>query len=100
MQISVRHIGLIVRILAILTSFLFFGRREETYQLMLLAGLLISGVCFLWIFFGRGTVKSKLLWAGIVAICVVLKWLTETYFIETSYRIYLNQFREELSEMN
>lgn len=96
----VRHIGLIVGIIAVLISFLFFGRQQETYQMILLAGLLISGVCFLWILFGRETIKSKLMWTGIVALGAVLNWLTESYFINSSYRIYLHQFRVELAETN
>src|SRR5688572_27428417 len=100
MQVSVRHIGLIAGIFAILTSFLFFGRQQETYGLILIAGLLISGVCFLWILIGKGTAKAKLLWTGIVVLGVVLNWLTESYFIDTSYRIYLQQFSQNLSETN
>jgi hypothetical protein len=67
---------------------------------MLLAGLLISGICYLWILFGCETIKSKLLWTGIVALGAVLNWLTESYFIDSSYRIYLHQFKEELAETN
>jgi len=96
MQVSIRHIGLIVGIVAVLTSFLFFGRQQETYLLLLLVGLLISGVCYLWILFGIGTVKSKLFWTGIVIVGIVLNWLSESYLIDLSYRIYLHQFRKEL----
>jgi hypothetical protein len=100
MQVSVKHIGLVVSIFAVLTSFLFFGRQQETYQLMLLVGLLTSGICFLWILFASGTAKSKFLWTGIVALGVLLNWLTENYFINSSYRIYLYQFRKELAATN
>jgi hypothetical protein len=100
MQVSKRHIGLIAGIFAVLTSFLFVGRQHETYQLMILAGLLLSGVCFFWILFGRGTAKSKLMWAGIVAVGVVLNWVTENYFTNSSYQIYLHQFRKELDATN
>jgi hypothetical protein len=100
MQISIRHIGLIVGIIAVLTSFLFFGRQEEIYQVMLFAGILVSLICFVWILFGRGTIKSKLLWTGVVFIGVLLNWLTESYFCDISYRIYLLQFKHELSETN
>lgn len=100
MQISIKHIGLIASIIAVLTSFFFVDRQHDTYLLMLLVGLLISGICFLWILFGRGTIKSKLLWTGIDALGIILNWLTENYFINSSYRIYLHQFSEDLAETN
>lgn len=100
MQVSLRHIGLIAGILSVLTSFLFFGRQQGTYQVMLLAGIFVSFLCFLWIIFGRGTAKSKLLWTGVVFLGVALNWLTESYFRDTSYRIYISQFERELSETN
>jgi len=100
MHVSIRHIGLIVGIFASLVSFLFFGRQQETYLLLLFAGHLISGVCFLWILFGRGSLKSKLFWTGIVAVGVALSWISENYFINISYRIYLYQSRKELAATN
>ena len=67
---------------------------------MLLAGLLVSFLCFLWIIFGRETTKSKLLWTGVIFLGVALNWLTESYFRDTSYRIYISQFELELGETN
>ncbi len=67
---------------------------------MLLGGILVSFLCFLWIVFGSETAKSKLLWTGVVFLGVALNWLTESYFRDTSYRIYISQFEQELGETN
>lgn len=100
MKVSLKHIGLIAGILSVLSSFLFFGRQQGTYQVMFLAGLIVSFLCFLWIILGRETGKSKLLWTAVVFLGVVLSWLTESFFIDTSYRIYISQFEQELGEIN
>jgi hypothetical protein len=100
MKVSLRHIGLIAGILSVLTSFLFFGRKQGTYQVMFLAGLLVSFLFFLWIIFGRRTGKSKLLWTAVVFLGVALSWLTESFFIDTSYRIYISKFEQELGVTN
>ena len=100
MQASAKHIGLILGILTVLLSFLFFGRRQELYQLLLISGFLVSSVCFLWILFGSESIKSKLVWTGIVAVSIALNWGTEPFLVDASYSIYLKQHDEELAEVN
>ena len=82
MQASAKHIGLILGILTVLLSFLFFGRRQELYQLLLISGFLVSSVCFLWILFGSESIKSKLVWTGIVAVSIALNWGTEPFLVD------------------
>ena len=100
MQVSAKYIGLIIGILTVLMSFLFFGRRQDVYQLLLISGLIISFICFLWVLIGKGTIKTKLVWIGIFALGIVLNWLTESYLINTSYRIYLAQHKQDLTKVN
>ena len=85
---------------AVLLSFLFFARNQDTYDLLLLSGLTITGVCFLWIILGKGATKEKLFWTGVIAFGILLNRLTESYFISTSYRIYLKQHDKELIKIN
>jgi hypothetical protein len=100
MLIYAKYIGSITGILAVLLSFLFFGRRQEVYLLLLNSGIIISLICFLWILFGSGTIKAKMAWTGIFALGIILNWLTESYFIYASYRIYLAHHKNELAKVN
>src|SRR5690349_18425547 len=100
MQISTKHVGLIAGILAVLLSFLFFGRQQIVYQALLLFGLSISVVCFLWILFTKRTGKDKLFWTAFVVLAIIVNRLTENYFIDASYLIYLAQYRKELGVAN
>jgi hypothetical protein len=100
MRLSTRHIGLIAGMLSILISFLFFGRRQDVYSVLLIIGSFLAILCFLWIIIGKGTIREKMFWTFIVAFGVFLNWLTESYFINASYRIYLSQHSQEMEIVN
>ena len=100
MRISVRHIGLIVGIFSVLISLLFFGRRQDIFQLLSILGTLTAGICFVWIIFGKGSVRTKFFWAGIVMLAIAIDVLAEPYLIDTSYRIYLARHKVVLSDVN
>jgi hypothetical protein len=81
-------------------SFLFFGRQQNTYQFMLLGGILFSFVSYLTILFSTETVKSKLIWTLVILLSIVFQWLTEPLLIKTSYLIFLKGNNVELSQVN
>ena len=100
MRFSYKHIGLILGILLVVLSFLFFGRLQDTYFWLLVAGLVIALVSYLLIIFGRESTKSKLLWSVVVVLSAVMQQLTEPVIIATSYRFYINQHKDQLAEVN
>lgn len=100
MKPSFKHIGLIVGIASIFVSFLFVGRQQELYQILLLAGLAAALVFYLAILFGKEQAKSKLLWTALVIACAALQWLTEPMLVDTSYRYYISQHQSTLTELN
>lgn len=100
MQLSPRHIGLIIGIFSVLSSLLFFGRRQDLFQLISLLGVLTAGSCFIWIIFGKEPLRSKLFWVGVVLIAITIDIFAEPYLIDTSYRIFLAKHKEVLSDVN
>jgi hypothetical protein len=100
MTLSFKHIGLLVGIASIFLSFLFAGRQQGTYQILLLGGLAAAFVFYLTILFGRDKLKSKLFWSALVVACGVLQWLTEPILVDTSYRYYISQNQSTLNELN
>lgn len=100
MKLSFKHIGLIVGIASIFLSFLFAGRRQGTYQILLLAGLATAFIFYLTILFGKEQSKSKLLWTALVCACAALQWLAEPMLVDTSYRYYISQHQSTLTALN
>ena len=100
MTLSFKHIGLIIGIALVFVSFLFAGRQQGTYQILLFGGLATAFVFYLTILFGRHKLKSKLFWSALVVACAVLQGLTEPILVDTSYRYYISQNRSTLNELN
>jgi hypothetical protein len=100
MRLSIRHIALIIGIFSVLISFLFFGRRHEIFQLLSLLGALTAGICILWIILGKGSLRSKSFWVGVVLLAIAVDVIVEPYLIDTSYRIYLARHKEVLLDVN
>ncbi|MGE5107956.1 MAG: hypothetical protein ACM3H8_10450 [Sphingobacteriales bacterium] len=100
MRLSFKYIGLLTGLLLVITSFLFFGRHQDLYQILNIGGLAISFTFFLIILLRKGTVKSKIFWTIIVIVFVVLQRVTEPILIDTSYRIYIRQNKNILSNIN
>lgn len=86
--------------LAVIFSFLFFARRQVIYDLLLLGGLLVSVICFLSIILGKDTKKAKFTWASVVIFGIVAQFMTEPLLIDSSYRIYIKQHKDELAQIN
>jgi hypothetical protein len=100
MTLSFKHIGLLVGIASIFLSFLFTGRQQGAYQILLLGGLATAFVFYLTILFGRDKLKSKLFWSALVVACAALLWLAEPILVDTSYRYYISRNQSTLNELN
>ena len=100
MRLSFKDIGLLTGLLLVIISFLFFGRHQDLYQILYIGGLAISFIFFLIILLRKGTVKSKIFWTIVVVVFVLLQRVTEPSLIDTSYRIYIRQNKNILSNIN
>src|SRR5688572_28535271 len=100
MRLAVKHIGLIVGIFSVFVSLLFFGRQHGMYLLISLLGTLTAAICLIWILFGKGAVRLKILWVGIVLLAIAIDLAVAPYLIDTSYRIYLAGHKDVLSDVN
>jgi hypothetical protein len=96
----IKHYGLIIGLFLVVISFLFFGRAQNLYQLLLIGGLLISLIFYLVILFSKGSVKSKIIWTIAVVLSVIIQRLSEPILIKSSYLIYLATHKSELTEVN
>lgn len=81
-------------------SFIFFGRQQNTYQILFVCGLVTAFIFYLIILFSKVHPKTKIFWAVVVFVCAVVQQLTEPFLIDTSYRIYINQNKNVLTEIN
>ena len=100
MTLSFKHIGLLIGVVLTFVSFLFFGRQQGTYQVLLICGLLTALIFYLTILFGKGHLKTKIFWTIVVVLCAVVQQLTEPFLIDTSYRVYISENKNILTEIN
>ncbi len=96
----IKHYGLIIGIFLVVFSFLFFGRAQNLYQLLLIVGLLIGLIFSLTILFSKESIKSKIFWTIVIIFSVILQRLSEPILIKSSYLIYLTTHKSELREVN
>lgn len=92
--------GLLIGVSLVFISFLFFGREQGTYDILITSGLLIAFLFSMSILFGKGGIKTKLLWMAIVILWAFINHLTEPYIIDHSYRIYINENKRVLNEID
>lgn len=97
---KIKRIGLTLGLFSTIISFLFFGRQQGTYQILLVSGFVVSLTFYLTILFGKETTKSKIVWTLVVVLTGTIQWLTEPLLIKSSYLIYLNSNNEELVAVN
>lgn len=97
---KIKYFGLIIGIVCISLSFLFFGRQQDTYQVLLLFGLLTCLIFYIIIIATKSSIKNKLIWTGICILAAVLVRFAEPFLIDTSYRIYIVQNKTILKETN
>ena len=100
MTLSFKHIGLLIGVVLTFVSFLFFGRQQSTYQVLLICGLVTTLIFYLTILFGKGHLKTKIFWTVVVVLCAAVQQLTEPFLIDTSYRVYISQNKNILTEIN
>lgn len=100
MTLSFKHIGLLIGVVLTFVSFLFSGRRHGTYQVLLFCGLITGLIFYLTILFGKGQLRTKILWTVIVALCAGVQRLVEPFLIDTSYRVYISQNKNTLRDIN
>lgn len=98
MTFSLRHIILLIGIISIILSFFWFGRDTNTYDIIILAGLVIFIFSFLVILF-KDSFKSKLLWTFVVFASVGLQRITEPVLIKLSYRNFIKQHENSLNSV-
>jgi len=99
MNFSLRHITLLIGVLTIILSFLWFGRDTDTYDIIILVGLAITTISFLIILFKEDSLKQKLFWTFVVIVSVGLQWLTEPLLVRLSYRLFIKQHEKSLVSM-
>ena len=97
---KVRDAGLIIGIVLIFLSFLFFARAPFTYTGLLVGGLLVSGVFYLSILFSKRTVINKSAWSIICVGAYLILTFVEPLIIKSSYLIFLHSNQADLDEIN
>ena len=100
MMFSFKHAGLLIGTVSFFCSFLFAGRQQETYFVLLLAGLAMASISYVTILFGKESQKTKLAWTAGVICCAALHTLIEPFLVDTSYRFFISKNRPTLTELN
>lgn len=96
---SPANIFLLLGMIAVISSFLFFGTATVVSNIILLAGLLISGLSYFAILFWPGSIKYKLLWTVIVIAGVLIQQATQARFIDISYSRIISKHEPALLEV-
>lgn len=99
MTFSLRHKILLAGISLVIISFLWFGRGTDTYNILLLTGLILSFFSFLTILIKSDTRRSKFLWTVIIVVAIGFQWLTEPLLIKLSYRLFIIRHEQELQSV-
>ena len=100
MKISLKYVGILVGTLLILSSFFFFGRQHNTYDILLLFGILIAVLFFAMIMFGKHSARSKIIAFAVVVLCATGEQMLEPILIDASYKSFIRQHEMELTEIN
>ncbi len=100
MGFSFKHKALLCGLILFISSFLFFGRHQDLYQLLNITGLALSIVFFLAVLLKTGTAKSKISWTILIIVFVVFQRQAEPFLIDTSFRIYILKNKNTLAKLN
>jgi len=100
MTLSFKHTGLLLGVVLTFGSFLFFGRQQGTYQILLICGLITALIFYLTILFDKGHLKTKIFSTFFIVLFAVVQQFTEPFLIDTSYQIYIRQNKNILTEIN
>ncbi|MGB3007019.1 MAG: hypothetical protein WBC06_10945 [Chitinophagaceae bacterium] len=99
MAFEFRHILLLLGIVSIILSFLFFGRATKTYDTIILSGLTISIITYLIIII-KDNKRNKILWTLVVFAGISVQLFTEPLLIRCSYLFFLRQNEKEFIKIN
>jgi hypothetical protein len=99
MNVSIRHITLLIGILSVIVSFLFFDGGRKTYDLLLSSGFLIATVSYLIILLKK-KLKNNIFWTLIVIDLFVTQRLPEPLLIRKSYSIFIIRNQSSLVKLN
>jgi len=91
---------LLVGIIMVIVSFIFFSREDSIYLNILLTGLVLSIVGYVLILFKEKNVKLKIFWTLVVICGVAVQYVTEELLIKKSYGIFINKNYQVLGEAN
>ena len=100
MTLPSKYITLLLGLVLVSTSFLFFGRQQDTYLILNIGGLATALIAYLTILFGKGHIKIKSFWTAIVILSVIVQQFAEPIIIDSSYLIYIRQNKSTLIEIN
>ena len=90
MLLSFRHSVLVIGILCAILSFLFFGRQQEVYTVILLVGVILAGLSFAWILI-KDKGKTRLMWIGVVIVGIAIQQLSERWLIGRSFQLLITR---------
>ncbi len=93
------NIFLLIGMIAVIASFLFFGTATGVFTITLLVGLLISGLSYFAILFWPSSIKNKLRWTAVVIAGVFIQQATQTCFIGVSYSRIIKRHEPALLEV-
>src|SRR5215467_12647785 len=96
---QLRYIGLLSGLLLVISSLIFFGRKEVIYIPMAIIGVIISLISYLIILF-KDRWQSKIIWTLIIVVSILIQRLTESGLIKQSYKILISQNKLLLDSVN
>jgi hypothetical protein len=100
MKISLKYVGILVGSFLVLSSFFFFGRHHNTYNTLLLSGIVTAFLSFAMIMFGKHSARSKFIAFVVVFLCAAIEQLLEPILIDASYKTFIKQNATALMEIN
>ncbi len=100
MKNRIKITGLIIGLISVFLSFLFFGRQHATYQIILFSGLTVALIFYLTIVFGKSKNRTKALCTMAVVLAYGIQYVTEPLLIQCSFLIFLNNNSGELVLVN
>lgn len=99
MSFSLRHVLLVAGILCVIFSFLFFGREQDIYSVLLASGLFLSGISFLAVII-KDKGKSRLIWFGVVVAAIGILQLSQAWIIGKSFQILITRHQSLFDQAN
>ena len=100
MKLKIRYIIFLIGLLSFIISFLWFGRNQDMYQMLMLCGLLVAAISFLLIMIKQDSRRNKLIWTFVLIVGIIINRITEPMLIDHSYNLFIDSHSQELNLMN